>query len=229
MDSQRPRRVRRPKVIWEASRSESVPRRRGIVAQKLAVEATNSYAARHLNSSSEGRSWHPMTVGELHRYLGVWVYLSRYPVIQRLELWSETHCLGRYISLKRFEQIHRFFSLRDAVANPPQSTECFAWKLEPIATKLRVNCMRNWRPGTHVAIDESMIPFMGRSKHKVKMKNKPIDEGYKIWVLAQAAYVIDWRWHTRQYGPEGVDNLFLNIPVAHRLLEMDILCILMAG
>ena len=113
-----------------------------------------------------------------------------------------------------------------------------------------------------------MIPFCGRTKHKVKMKNKPIDEGYKVWALAQQGYTLSWRWHSREEGPEGVskglqvpqiepfppvilaptfavviilardlraafpiqkfhlflDNLFLNVPMVHCLLHLNILC-----
>jgi hypothetical protein len=29
-----------------------------------------------------------------------------------------------------------------------------------------------------------MIPFCGRTKHKVKIKNKLINKGYKVWALA---------------------------------------------
>jgi hypothetical protein len=36
-----------------------------------------------------------------------------------------------------------------------------------------------------------MIPYEGRTSHKVKLSNKPIDEGYKVWVLGDAGYVYD--------------------------------------
>jgi hypothetical protein len=49
-----------------------------------------------------------------------------------------------------------------------------------------------------------MIPFRGRSLHKVKMKNKPISEGYKVWELADNGYVWDWLWHSHKDGPETI-------------------------
>src|SRR5881398_2726423 len=113
-----------------------------------------------------------------------------------------------------------------------------------------------------------MIRFRRRSKHKVKLKNKPIQEGYKVWAIAQRGYIITWLWHSKEEGPEGIskgqglqveqikpfppitlpptlalvivlardlrttfpdqkfyfflDNLFLNIPIAHCLLKLDI-------
>ncbi len=38
--------------------------------------------------------------------------------------------------------------------------------------------------GTFLAIDEMMIQFMGRSIKTHRMKNKPIKEGFKFFVLA---------------------------------------------
>jgi hypothetical protein len=35
-----------------------------------------------------------------------------------------------------------------------------------------------------MVINKAMIVFRGRILYKVKMKNKPIDEGYKIWMAA---------------------------------------------
>jgi Transposase IS4 len=49
-----------------------------------------------------------------------------------------------------------------------------------------------------------MIPYRGRTKHKVKLPNKPIKEGYKVWVLGDGGYVYDWLWHSRIDGPEEI-------------------------
>jgi hypothetical protein len=39
-----------------------------------------------------------------------------------------------------------------------------------------------------------MLPFSGRSEDTVKMKNKLIKEGFKVWVLADQGYVYNWLW-----------------------------------
>jgi hypothetical protein len=45
--------------------------------------------------------------------------------------------------------------------------------------------------GQNVSFDEMMVPFSGRSKHTLKMKNKPILEGFKIWALCDHGYLWD--------------------------------------
>jgi len=152
------------------------------------VTATNYYAQRaRTNQSTDKQSdgsqpqyWHPTCDGEIQRYLGIWLYMSLHREIMRTDFWSETYNLGRFLSQNRFEQLHRYFSVCDDQA----PREGFAWKLNPITTILRANCKRNWIAGTNWAVDEAMIRFRGRSKHKVQLKNKPIHEGYKVWALA---------------------------------------------
>ena len=51
-----------------------------------------------------------------------------------------------------------------------------------------------------------MIAFQGCTNHKVKMKNKPIDEGYKTWMIAEHGYTIAWLWHSKVEGSEGIPN-----------------------
>jgi hypothetical protein len=56
-----------------------------------------------------------------------------------------------------------------------------------------------------------MMPYRGRTVHKTKMKNKPIPEGYKIWVLADNGYVSDWLWHSQREGPEDIPKKGLDV------------------
>jgi hypothetical protein len=276
MISQRPQRIRKPKVIWEAADNprdhsksqtaskavrttkqrapapipvESLPilptslpsytpqlkfrKKQGkplctnltpietfqkfidIQIIQLVVENTNSYAARHRESNSlpQTRRWKPTTNGEIYRYIGVWLYMSMHHEALRQAYWSQTHQLGRYLPLQRFEQLHRYFSARDEAVYPQQQWETFAYKVEPIATILRQNCLANWSPGTHITIDEAIIAFRGRTIHKIKMKNKPIDEGYKIWMVAQHGYTLAWLWHSKQDGPEDIPKNGIEAPI----------------
>jgi Transposase IS4 len=57
-----------------------------------------------------------------------------------------------------------------------------------------------------------MIPYRGRSTHKVKLKNKPIQEGYKVWILGDNGYALDWLWHSKEDGPESLHKS-LEVPI----------------
>ena len=62
-----------------------------------------------------------------------------------------------------------------------------------------------------------MVAFRGRSIHKVKMKNKPIDEGFKHWAHSTHGLIHDWLWHSNYHGIEeclekGKNRQFDNVP-----------------
>ena len=98
----------------------------------------------------------------------------------RGDYWSPPSRLGDVMSKTRFDQLCRYLHIRDKYREPQTAQEGFHWKVEPVATIIRTNCEQNWVPATHICIDEAMLPFCGRSEDTVKMKNKPIKEGFKI-------------------------------------------------
>jgi Transposase IS4 len=49
-----------------------------------------------------------------------------------------------------------------------------------MASIVKSNYKALWSPCSHLAIDEAMIAYRGRTHHKVKLPNKLIKEGYKV-------------------------------------------------
>ena len=81
-------------------------------------------------------------------------------------------------------------------------------KLEPLNEHLRHAFKTYWKAGTHLAVDETIQRFMGRSKETVNIPSKPEPEGFKIWVLANSGYVLDWMYHAKdeKNGPVDLDT-----------------------
>jgi Transposase IS4 len=80
------------------------------------VAATNSYAQRQRDDFEiffSSRPWYDTTSAEIYRFLGCLVYIGMHPESKRDDYWSRTHRLERYISLRRFKQLHRYFTIRD--------------------------------------------------------------------------------------------------------------------
>jgi hypothetical protein len=189
----------------------------------IIVANTNSYAENKREASDtylyhETRPWKPAANWEIWRYLGCLFYMGLHIEPRRDDYWTDSHRLGRYLSIIRFDQIHRYFTLRDSSIYPRRKDESFTWHLEPVATKIRLSFQQNWLPGSHLAIDESMIPYRGNSDHTVKMKNKPISEGYKVWVLGDQGYVWYFLWYSCVTGTECVPKKgqLVNLPIPFR-------------
>ena len=130
------------------------------------------------------------------------------------------HHKALYIAIgkTRQEQINRFFHIWEPIdpgsgsgsssslssislASPDQKAEC-------VASYLRISFARYWRPSTHIAVDECIEPFFGRSSDTVNIPTKPNPVGFKIQYLADDGYVIDFLWHQKgalaDQGPQGL-------------------------
>lgn len=120
-------------------------------------------------------------------------------------------------------------------------------KIRPMINHLKKKFKETFYPSRHLSVDESMIPFKGRSSMKQYMPNKPIKRGFKVWVLAcaETGYAVDFNVYTgkqesgakKSFGlGENVvlslsedlqnkryciyfDNFFTSIPLLETLLE----------
>ena len=109
----------------------------------------------------------------------------------------------RFMGLKRFEQIKRFFhvadpdpeaAIQEAIRLNLKRNQMWWYKLEPFASRLRAACFQYWKPSNAVSIDETMNRGFGRSQHTFKMPNKPIKQGYKLFAIADQGYILYWIW-----------------------------------
>ena len=232
------------------------------------VAATNAYAVADVAPRQQyARTWHSLSTGEFLRWLGLLFYMGSYPMKRREDHWP------RFMTKIRWDQIHRMLTFNiDTTVRPTPTTAIgrhdYWWKLEPVNSIIRRNCVQAVTPPSWVSIDELMVPFCGRTADSVKMKNKPIPEGYKVWALGFEGYYYDWLYYSpvigtedcdgkrasrfAAYGPTKtvllaatfqvpvrlcqklrnrysaqeytvfLDNLFLNVPVAHALLYLRI-------
>ena len=179
----------------------------GLTCLEIVCAATNARAETQLSGTPQARQWIPVQPIDLLRWLGLLFYMANHIEPSRKVYWQVSglgigHNLGRWMSRNQWEQIHRFLTFNNAPTN--QKDSWFA-PVEPIASVIRANCQDAVKPSTWVAVDEAMVHFTGRSKHKVNLPSKPTPEGYKVWVLAlQKGFIWSWRWHSKEVGPEGI-------------------------
>ena len=173
-----------------------------VVVEILSKE-TNAYAEFHRQnpplSLHTSRSWVPTTQKEIRVWLGINIYFGLYPLTVRDDYWR-IHKIGEFMGQKRFEQIHRFFSLNSNPITPSDAP--WFYRIQAVAELIRTACRNAYKPSSHVAIDEAMVAFKGRSRHIIKIKNKPIDTGYKLWCIGDHGYIWSWLFHSRVDGVE---------------------------
>jgi len=170
---------------------------------KIICEETNSYAKSRLqNPSQNSRPWIPTTPAEILVFLGINIYFGLHPLTVRKEYWK-IHKIGQFMSLTRFDQIHRFFSLNAENAPSIPSNAPWFHRIQRISELLQTACQQAYSPSSNIAIDEAMVAFKGRSRDIIKIKNKPINTGYKLWCIGDHGYIWSWLFHSRIQGVES--------------------------
>ncbi|RDI86609.1 hypothetical protein Vi05172_g3607 [Venturia inaequalis] len=81
-------------------------------------------------------------------------------------------------------------------------------KVEILSNHLITAFQKYYVPGSHCSIDETIQGFSGRAFEIVNIPTKPTPEGFKIWVIAEAGYVISWLFHAKGKGkgPVGLND-----------------------
>jgi hypothetical protein len=157
-------------------------------------------------SQRYSRSWTPLTAKELLTLLSLLFYMANHMAKRRNEHWNSSQSvLNQWMGRTRWDQIHRFltFSIEYIGQIPPLDAPWYA-RLEPVLLTVRRNCQTAIIPSSWVAVDEVMVSFSGRTKYIVKVLNKPIGIGYKIWALAsEFGYIVDWLMHSSRDGVEA--------------------------
>lgn len=125
---------------------------------------------------------------------------------RRSDFWPK---FSVFMSQWRWDQIHLYLTfhidtVKDIRGDNSSANDASAhWRLEPMWSTIRNNCRSAVTPATWLSIDEIMSPFHGRSNHRVKLKNKPIKEEYKIWAIGYGGYVLDWLSYSPVHGSEN--------------------------
>ena len=180
---------------------------------------TNENAAKALqdppNDKPHMRLWKPTSAKELKAYMAVYIWMGLFPASQIKDFWNTdplkgpTHTpITSHIGLKRWEQIERYFHISKPQDLNDTTHQSPFEKLEPLNEHLRHLFKKYWSTGTHLAVDETIQRFMGRSKETVNIPSKPEPEGFKIWVLANGGYILDWMFHAKgeDAGPIDLDT-----------------------
>ncbi|XP_031343697.1 piggyBac transposable element-derived protein 3-like [Photinus pyralis] len=106
-------------------------------------------------------------------------------------LWQTDPCFQRPIfsatmPRTRFSQISSWmrFDNKDTRENR-RKTDKMA-PIRDLSDSFINNCKKYYNSGSHLTVDEQLVPFRGRCPFRVYMKSKPAKYGIKVWVLADA-------------------------------------------
>jgi hypothetical protein len=116
-------------------------------------------------------------------FIALIIYIGIVGTSNIASFWEKTgntvHKLMEYITYYWYQQIIRYFHI-SPLPLPTQPTTAWHMKLEPLASLLRTKFQSYVVLGQNVSFDKIIVPFSGKSRYTLKMKNKPISEGFKV-------------------------------------------------
>lgn len=163
------------------------------------VKHTNLYASqdhRHESDSSKPRkirNWVDTSQEEIRAFFGMLIIMGIHQLPHLCNYWSSDPILGvesvsKIMSLKRFKKLVEALHLNDNLEAKPKGMSGYdkLHKVRPLVKSLNENCSKTYHHSNRLSVDESMIPFKGRSGLKQYMPLKPVKRGYKVWCLADS-------------------------------------------
>lgn len=171
-----------------------------------------------LSNAAAGAAWQPTDLYELLAFIGVHIFMGIDSLPTRRMYWqSDTRhpTVAAVLSRDRFESITRYLRVSPPeVGAAPRNPFSF---VRAFVAALNHSFPRHWNPGRHIALDESMVSFRGRSDIKQFVPGKPHPHGYKIWVLANENYLMQFQLYEGKVvaGP-SIHDMVLQLTQLYR-------------
>ena len=172
----------------------------------ILVKNTNAYAqfkeARNKETKNKTtRWWKPVNLYKMRIFIALLIFIGIKNNSNIKSYWDNTSDLYepmKYMSFYRFQQIKRYLHV-SPVSDLPSCIPISQWYLK-LASLFGILCMQFKAYVVirqNVSFDEMIIPFTGRSRYTIKIKNKPVSEGFKVWVLCCRGYTWDFLFYSR--------------------------------
>ncbi|KAJ3453704.1 hypothetical protein MRS44_017951 [Fusarium solani] len=192
------------------------------------VEYTNNWVAslhesgvidsqnHELKDGSRLQKWTRLKVSDVYIWLGILIYIGLHKETRIEDHWKTsslgdqrpTYSIIKFMTYNKFQLLHRHLRPFDHTKFVPDERFPEVFKCaQPWSDHIQYVSTQLLEPGSHLAVDEGMIQYEGRSHQKTTVQNKPINTGFKVWVVAQKGFFLRWIWHQPglKYGPVGVE------------------------
>ena len=193
----------------------------------LCVRETNRYAnnfiqTHTLSQYSRAKKWQDVSFEEMNAVLALLLLTgiskrSSYELYWSTDSLIEMKGFREIMPRDRFLAILNFLHLVNNDENLPRDhpNHDKAFKIRPLVDLLVPLWQRHYKPKRELSIDESMIPFKGRTCLMQYMPAKPNKWGLKAWGLAEAktGYIYNWQLYLGKDSSRPTD-----LPLAHHVV-----------
>lgn len=180
----------------------------------LLVEETNAYYHQYVRKAggldnikpnARARKWTDVTNAEMKAFIGILLYIGLVRLPNYESYWNNDDLLSlkgltQIMPRDRFLNLLAFFHTANNDNEPPRDSPNFqpTYKFHKLSQLLLERWQRYYYPSREISVDETLIPFKGRTKYLQYIPSKPHKWGLKVWTLADSAtgYVFNWKMYT---------------------------------
>lgn len=219
-----PPRMARHVAVGAPMRLPAAVSRLSLLQLFLTPALTDSWA--QLSNAAAGAAWPPTDTHELLAFIGVHIFMGIDSLPKRRMYWqgdTRHATVAEVLSRDRFESLTRYLRVSPPEAGAaPRNPFSF---VRAFIDSLNHSFPRHWNPGRHLALDESMVSFRGRSDIKQFVPGKPHPHGYKIWVLANENYMLQFQLYEGKaaVGP-SIHDMVLQLTQFYRNTNHVLYC-----
>ncbi|XP_008212369.2 piggyBac transposable element-derived protein 4-like [Nasonia vitripennis] len=168
----------------------------------------------------------------------MWILMGIHKLPRVRNYWSsdpflKVDCVANIMPYTRFSKLTEMIHFNDNDSMLPRTDPNYdkLHKIRPLIDHINQTSNKSYNTSKTVSVDESMIPFSGRSSFIQYMPMKPIKRGFKVWCLADSStgYVVKSEVYTGKardgsknpLGERVVLNLVSNILGVGYLVAFD--------
>ncbi|XP_038065704.1 piggyBac transposable element-derived protein 4-like [Patiria miniata] len=195
----------------------------------LLVTETNRYAATTIASKggvdglrrhSRLRKWRDVDAGEMKAFLAILLLMGmdrrpNYDAYWTTEWTIQTPGIRAILSRDRFYLILQVFHTTDnaLLTQAGDPNHDHQGKIKEVMDMLVSRWQSAYYPGREIAVDETIIPFKGRSSMKVYKPNKPHKWGLNCWNIAESntGYIWNSELYQGKTNNETEVGLYKNV------------------
>jgi len=162
--------------------------------------------ADHTNAAAP-HEWRHATAQELYAFLGAHLFMGIDRLPQTEMYWSAGYqhsTIASIFSRDRFKQLHRYFRIAPAPVDAAPRNPIP--HVRALAEKLNQSFAAHFTPTQHLALDEAMVAYKGRSPIKQYIPSKPHKWGYKIYCLASEDYLLHFETYEGKEDDPSVEG-----------------------
>ena len=118
---------------------------------------------------------------------------------------SSRHIVQKYIGANQWQQINHYFYCTKPRSKDDEAFQNTFKRIKDLSEKLRLASIRYYKPGIHLTINKMIKRFTSHTPKIVNIPTKPTPKGFKIWVLANQGYILDWMFYAKGDNKDPVD------------------------